>query len=554
MRAIELTECELRDILPNAMQTHAGRRSRADRRLTARNEAKAGVALRDERPGASGPVPPLFLPVIAILIFAAFCLLPQVYSQPALLASFGLAAGALSVFYLFLRVTVRRSRRALSYEFIPVRVHYVQLVMHSCIFAYWGMYWDEVYRHIPLILAQVGFMYALDMMVCWSRRDKWILGFGPFPIIFSTNLFLWFRNDWFWLQFLMIATIVLCKEFIRWEREGRRVHIFNPSAAALFLFSCGLLMANSTGISWGAEIAGTMQRPPNIYIELFILGLIVQSLFSVTLVTLSAAAALYIFGIAFTHTTGEYYFVDSNIHAAVFLGLHLLVTDPSTSPRRMTGKIIFGALYGAAVIALYAMLQHFQAPQFYDKLLCVPILNLMVRALDRWSEAFATRFHPLNLLQRFGPRKLNFLHMAIWSALFGVMLSTGFLGRGLALKVECENGNAASCVEYGKSMMESKAGAVSKIKGGEAIGRACAQGLAEGCDALTSFVRTGGLKSFDEACGEGDYVACYLSGWVQAKGLGVAENDGLALAAFEKACNGGFAPACEALSQMKGGR
>ena len=81
------------------------------------------------------------------------------------------------------------------------------------------------------------FAYVFDMLLSWSRRQEYKLGFGPFPIIFSTNLFLWFRDDWFYLQFLMIAVGFLGKEFIKWEREGRRVHIFNPSAFALGLFS-----------------------------------------------------------------------------------------------------------------------------------------------------------------------------------------------------------------------------------------------------------------------------------------------------------------------------
>ena len=45
--------------------------------------------------------------------------------------------------------------------------------------------------------------------------------------------------------------------------------------------------------------------------------------------------------------TGVPYFVDSEIPSAVFLGLHLLVTDPSTSPRTPLGRAIFGVLYGA---------------------------------------------------------------------------------------------------------------------------------------------------------------------------------------------------------------
>ncbi len=84
-----------------------------------------------------------------------------------------------------------------------------------------------------------------------------------------------------------------------------------------------------------------------------------------------------------------YHFIDFNIHPAVFLGLHLLVTDPATSPRKNFGKAIFGAAYGAGVFVLYGLLDSLGAPTFYDKLLCVPVLNLTVRALDRASIALS---------------------------------------------------------------------------------------------------------------------------------------------------------------------
>ncbi|HVW08919.1 MAG TPA: hypothetical protein VHC90_10070 [Bryobacteraceae bacterium] len=527
----------------------AGRQTRAERRTAAREAAKHPVKRPDESLPPGRKATPEFV-LLPLAVFAAFCALPRIYTHPALLLSFGLTAGVLGVFWLLLRSAVKRGRRELSFHFLPVRAHYVQAVMHASVFAYWGLYWDEVYTHIPLILAQVAFLYAFDMLVAWSRRDRWLFTLGPFPIVFSTNLFLWFKDDWFWLQFLMLATIVICKEFIKWERDGRRTHIFNPSAVSLFIFSAVLLLTNSTGISWGAEIAGTMQRPPQIYLEIFVLGLIVQALFSVTLVTLSSAAVLYIFGLAFTHATGQFYFVDSNLHAAVFLGLHLLVTDPSTSPRRMTGKIVFGGLYGVAVIALYAILGNFGAPQFYDKLLCVPILNLMVRGLDRWSEAFAARFHPLNLLQKFGWRPLNFLHMAIWAGLFGTMTASGFLGRGPALKVECEGNNAASCLAYGRMMTEGKGVPLAPVRGGEALGRSCDLGLAEGCQALSEFASHGGVKQFDDTCGSGEVVACFMSGYVRARGLGVSPDGEKAIPFLEKSCNGGFAPACNVINQM----
>ena len=43
------------------------------------------------------------------------------------------------------------------------------------------------------------------MLLAWSRRDVYALGFGPFPIILSTNLFLWFKPECFYLQFLLVS-------------------------------------------------------------------------------------------------------------------------------------------------------------------------------------------------------------------------------------------------------------------------------------------------------------------------------------------------------------
>jgi hypothetical protein len=219
-------------------------------------------ARQESKKVSTNRIPPLWLAFALTLLFACFVFLPRVNANTRLAWSFLAAAGALLVFLFFLRREVVSTGRKLQYEFLARPVHYVQLMMHTSIYAYWGWYWREVYHQIPLIIAQLVFVYVLDMLVCWSRRDKWILGFGPFPIVLSTNLFLWFKPDWYFLQFLMLATGVLCKEFITWKRDGRRVHIFNPSAIALFIFSVGLIVTHGTNITWGDEIAVSFQQPP----------------------------------------------------------------------------------------------------------------------------------------------------------------------------------------------------------------------------------------------------------------------------------------------------
>ena len=57
--------------------------------------------------------------------------------------------------------------------------------------------------------------------------------------------------------------------------------------------------------------------------------------------------------------------------------MHLLFTDPSTSPRTELGRIIFGdAVRPEHRSRCIVLLGRVGVPTFYDKLLQVPILNL----------------------------------------------------------------------------------------------------------------------------------------------------------------------------------
>ncbi len=528
---------------------------------------------------ATPRVSPLTLALLATVVFAAFSFLPQVMATPRLAESFWIAAGALLVFLAFLKHRTG-AKRTLTYEFAPKPVHYVQLLMHSSIYAYWGWYWPEVYRHVPLIAAQIFFVYALDMMVCWSRRDKWILGFGPFPIVLSTNLFLWFKDDWFFLQFLMLAVGVLGKEFLQWKRDGRSTHIFNPSAFSLCVFSIGLLITHGTSITWGEQISTTFHRPPGIYFEIFVVGLVVQALFSVTLVTLSAAASLYALNLAYTHATGVYHFVDTNIPPAVFLGLHLLVTDPATSPRKTFGKIVFGGAYGAGVFALYGLLGWLGAPTFYDKLLCVPALNLTVRALDRASQVVTAwmgrlQFRPLEWAAARSLQQLNFAYMGVWIGLFGVMSVTGFVGGkqpgsspafwqkaceegrwhacrifAHSLDVACQHDSGPACFTLGMLLNDNKEVPRDAPGAARSFGRACDLGLPYGCMSLTGLITTDGAGLLSIPCQRGDGVSCSTLGTVYLRGQGVARDQSRALDLFRQSCAAGWPRGCGLVGEI----
>jgi hypothetical protein len=391
------------------------------------------------------------LPLLFTAALLGLSFYPPLRQSERLLWSFTAAGGILLAWNLAWLADAVRRHRTFTLEVSLRKQHYVQACAHTSIFLYWGWYWRPVYESAYLIVAQLLLAYAFDMLLAWSRRNAYTLGFGPFPIVLSTNLFLWFKPDWFYLQFLMVALAFGAKEFIRWERDGRQTHIFNPSALTLSVFSLPLILTGMSDITWGQDIAVTQFYPPHMYLFLFLVALPGQFLFGVTTMTLSAVLTTYLFGLAYYAIYGTYYFYDSYIPIAVFLGMHLLFTDPSTAPRTELGRMFFGALYGLSTIVLYALLGRAGLPTFYDKLLQVPILNLLVPAIDRAVRGPLRRFDPAAIGRALAPSRRNLAYMGIWATVFGVMSAADGVGdrhRGQWLpfwEQACREGRRDAC-------------------------------------------------------------------------------------------------------------
>jgi hypothetical protein len=436
----------------------------------------------------------------------AVSLLPRIRQSEPLTWSFWGAAVLLLAWQAVLAVRARTKGAPALGAFMPRSQHYIQMFCHLGVYAYWGWYWPPVYDFMPLLAGQLLFAYAFDILLAWSKRVAWVPGFGPFPIVFSTNLFLWFKDDWFALQFLLLAVGFLGKAFVQWERNGKRVHIFNPSAFSLALFSVGLLVTGTTDLTWAQEINTTFSLGPRIYLVLFAIGLVVMYFFAITPVTASAAATLFGASALYMAVTGVPYFVDSEIPAAVFLGMHLLVTDPSTSPRTPLGRAVFGVLYGLGVFGLYALLGAMGLPTFYDKLMMVPLLNLLVPAIDRAVVALGEQpiLARLGLVGPLG--RMNLAHMGAWILFFGVM--TG-LGRTDGM----HRGDALPFWQ-----------------------QACAENRPGACERL--------LMIEASYCGDNAGWACNELGRHYLAGQLVPADTDRALAYFSRACETRFQPGC----------
>jgi hypothetical protein len=464
--------------------------------------------------------------------------LPLLQPRPTVRASM-VAAGLFLLAWSGLLFGVLRRGQRMTLDIVPRRQHYVQACQQGAVLLYWGYYWPEVYHAAPLVVAQLLFAYGFDSLLSWTHRRTFVLGFGPFPIIFSIMLFLWFKDDWFYLQFAMVAVGFLAKEFLRWTRDGANTHIFNPSSFPLAVASVLLLLANASVTTWGYEVPQTQFYPPQMYLAIFLFAMPGQYLFGVTPMTMAAVATTYIFSAAYYAATGSFYFSDSHVPIAVFLGMHLLFTDPTTSPRTELGRIVYGVLYGLSSVLLFSALLRAGIPGFYDKLLQVPLLNLSAKLLDRLARSPRLRRMdpstwglPALASASLGPargapeaiegaregrapvpRRRHLAYIGVWAAAFVAMSASGYLGdhhpgqylpfwqnacaAGARSACEdlyfledgyCEAGSGWSCNEVGILLAERYA---NLRRAAMSFERACGLGFSAGCDNASALVQGG---------------------------------------------------------------
>lgn len=349
----------------------------------------------------------------AALLGSGWLAIPR--DEVALTASIFGAAALLALWHLGL-VWVRRG------EDDPFRIqpniqtpHYVQGAIQAGHYVYWGLYWDGVQAYAPLIAVQLLFAYLFQMLMSWSRGQPWRLGFGPFPIVLSINLFLWFRPEYFYLQFLLIALAFVAKEYVTWTVRGERTHIFNPSAFALSVAGLVLMTTGSVPLIFGLDQIVSFYLPPNFYEVMFLLGLILQVAFGTTLITLGSALSLTLLFFGFQFALGAT-LTPEPIDVVVFLGLNLLVTDPATSPRSNVGKLLFGLAYGCGIFAAYAALRYLRQPSYFDKILLVPVVNVLVVLFETAGLRVQTWLGARSWIPAIRHDRL--VYVALYSALF----------------------------------------------------------------------------------------------------------------------------------------
>ena len=364
--------------------------------------------------------------VVALLLAGAWLV---ARSHAVLFASVVGSAAFAGLWALALFVRTRGSGGKLTLEFSAKPQHWVQAIAQLLLYYWWGRTISVVYSFAPLILLQLVFAYGVDSLLNWWRRGHYNLGFGPWPVVLSINLFLWFRPEWFYWQFAMIVVGFLAKDLIRWQRDGRSAHIFNPSSFPLAIASIFLIASQGSDHTFAEFIANSQHDPPYIYLALLLVSLPGQFVFGVARMTLAAVLTMMAISLTYLQVTGTYLFFDSHIPVPVFLGMHLLFTDPSTSPRSEPGRILFGMMYSVLTAALFVLLPFVGAHTLYDKLLPVPFMNLTVRWIDRMAAGRPlSLLSPSKLLPNLGKRSWDLVYASAWSLVFAVLYATQGVG------------------------------------------------------------------------------------------------------------------------------
>jgi hypothetical protein len=167
---------------------------------------------------------------------------------------------------------------------------------------------------------------------------------------------------------------------------------------------------------------------------------------------------------------------------------------------------VFGLLYGLGVFLLYDILDSLGTPTFYDKLLCVPLLNLSVQVIDRLLRPRG----PGHWRERLGLQsvtmKSNLVHMGVWVAFFATMTFTG----------STDGRHTGDSVPFWQE--------------------ACAENRRKACDTL--------LLVESVYCDGRSGWACNERGVHYSEGLITAQDLELSQAEFSRACVLGFRAGC----------
>ncbi len=266
--------------------------------------------------------------------------------------------------------------------------HVLPAMIQGIVFGYWASYWPEAFQQLLVIGVQLAVAYAFEFLLMWTLRRPYTLGLGPFPIVFSANLFVWFAPGELLLGTLVIAVALSSKALI--VSNGR--HIFNPSVL-------GVSAVAALCILWPSwftyhDISTDFGRPPYMPYLILALALIPQIRLRTTPVSVGAILAM--LGIMMTvfALTG-YKKAPSPWWPPWLLAITLLAPDPATIPAGSLARFLFGMFVGASFYVAAKVLEYSVGTDYFAKVIPIAIANYMVPTFERAASRLSARLPQL---------------------------------------------------------------------------------------------------------------------------------------------------------------
>ena len=319
--------------------------------------------------------------------------------------------------------------RPLNITFNIKRSHILPMSLQTIIFLYWSVYWVETVDHMSYVAFQLLFAYLIDAALSLQRHKTWGITMGPFPIVFSTNLFVWYQGSQTWCAFAIIAIAIFSKSYL--QRGGK--HIFNPSALGISVLGI-LYMVEFSQVGWTnttvftfVDVSHPLTAAPNMTELILMLALIPQFRFPIVTLSMSALVIMVALGDSFGGANPFAVVPHGPLHPLwppVFLAITLLATDPATIPKTANGKVFFGLSLGLMITLGSALANGSGADDYFTKVMPIPILNLLSPRFDSWGKSLPARFSKL-----MEPR-LNRVHMATFVLLTAIGLVTTEVKQG----------------------------------------------------------------------------------------------------------------------------
>lgn len=225
---------------------------------------------------------------------------------------------------------------------------------------------------------------------------------------------------------------------------------------------------------------------------------------------------------------------------------------------------------------LYLLLERAGVPRFYDKLLFIPLLNLLVPLIDRYARTSKlAHVEPFAWIGSLGRRRQNLLFMGLWMATFAAKYATHVVGPDHPGKstdfwrsacdaghrngcvnlraidqFNCAAGHASACLDLAGTVGAAGFPPAPPQLKALAFGRACDLADQNGCRLFRDEVASDADAGLRARCEAREAQSCYLLGTASLLGLGIGASKEQAAAFFERACDLRSASGCGNLAEI----